>query len=138
MGDGIPVLLGVDVTWSQALGTINNGGEGGCDDDALHAWGALLDRLENSRSADDGGVKQFLAPESAVSIADDTAQFDTFCTSVTLKWKGDAVWMTASKGGSDLTASSNAPSFAMSSTIAKSNCLLETPGCASLIFSAFS
>lgn len=46
--------------------------------------------------------------------------------------------MTASKGGSDLTASSNAPSCAMSSTIAKSSCSLEYFGCAFFILSALS
>lgn len=44
-----------------------------------------------------------------------------FWTSVTLKWKGLAVWMTASKGGSDLTASSKAASCAISGTIEKSS-----------------
>lgn len=44
-----------------------------------------------------------------------------FWTSVTLKWNGLAVWMTASNGGSDLTAWSKAPSCAISSTIEKSS-----------------
>ncbi len=37
--------------------------------------------------------------------------------SVTLKWKGLAVWITTSNGGSDCTALSKAPGWAMSSTI---------------------
>ena len=41
----------------------------------------------------------------------------SFFGSVMLKWKGLAVCRTASKGGSDLTASSKAPSCAMSSTM---------------------
>jgi hypothetical protein len=45
----------------------------------------------------------------------------TFWTSVTLKWNGLAVWMTASKGGSETTALSKAFSWAMSSTMAKSS-----------------
>jgi len=41
----------------------------------------------------------------------------SFFGSVTLKWKGLAVWMTVSNGGSDCTALSKAPGWAMSSTI---------------------
>lgn len=37
----------------------------------------------------------------------------SFLVSVTLKWKGDDVWITASKGGSDLMASSNASGVAI-------------------------
>ena len=32
----------------------------------------------------------------------------SFCTSVVLKWKGEAVWMTVSKGGSETMALSKA------------------------------
>ena len=52
----------------------------------------------------------------------------SFCGSVTLKWKGEAVWMTASKGGSETMALSNAPGLAMSSTMTKSSLSLGTLG----------
>ena len=54
-------------------------------------------------------------------------------TSVALKWNGEAVWITASNCGFDFTASSKAPSTAMSSTMAKSSFSLGTFGWASLI-----
>lgn len=43
----------------------------------------------------------------------------SFWMSVMLKWKGDAVWITASKGGSEITAASKALGAAISGTIAK-------------------
>jgi hypothetical protein len=51
---------------------------------------------------------------------------------------GDAVCKTASKGGSDTTALSKAPSWEMSSTITQSSLVLGTSGCAAKILSAFS
>lgn len=45
----------------------------------------------------------------------------TFWISVTLKWKGLAVWSTASNGGSETTAWSKASGCAISGTMAKSN-----------------
>ena len=52
----------------------------------------------------------------------------SFFVSVVLKWNGDAVWITASNGGFDWTALSNASRLAMSSTITKSSLSLETLG----------
>ena len=60
----------------------------------------------------------------------------SFFVSVTLKWKGLAVWMTASNGGSDMTALSKAPSCAISSTMAKERSESEALGWASLILEA--
>jgi hypothetical protein len=51
----------------------------------------------------------------------------SFLVSVTLKWKGDAVWITASRP-SILTASSNAPGIAISGTILKSSLSVGTSG----------
>jgi hypothetical protein len=62
----------------------------------------------------------------------------SFFGSVMLKWNGDAVWITASNGGSEITASSKASTFAISGTIAKSSLSLEKFGWAALILSAFS
>ncbi len=59
--------------------------------------------------------------------------YRSFLTSVTLKWNGEAQWITFSNGGSDFTALSKAPSTAMSSTIAMSSFSLGTLGCASLM-----
>ena len=79
----------------------------------------------------------------------------SFLVSVILKWNykhlasptskhhiqlrtGEAVWITASNGGSEMTALSKAPSWAISSTIAKSSLLFGVFRWASLILSAFS
>ena len=62
----------------------------------------------------------------------------SFWISVALKWKGEAVCKTASNGGSEITALSKAPSWAISSTREKSSLSLPTFGWASLILLAFS
>ena len=57
----------------------------------------------------------------------------SFWTSLTLWWNGDEVWITASNGGSDLMASSKAPSTAISSRITKSRLSFFASGCDFLI-----
>lgn len=62
----------------------------------------------------------------------------SFFGSVILKWKGLAVWITASNGGFETTASLNAPSLAMSSTMTYESLLWGTPLWCSKIFWPFS
>jgi len=43
VGDGVPVFLGVGVLWTETLGRIDDGGEGGCYYDTLHVRIEFLD-----------------------------------------------------------------------------------------------
>jgi len=58
VGDGVPVLLGVGVAWSQTLVQVEDRGEGGGDDNALHVGVVLLDRFQDFGGAPDGGLEE--------------------------------------------------------------------------------
>lgn len=59
-GHRVPGLLGEGGVGVVYLGRVEDGGEGGSDDHALHAWGRFGDGLEDARCADNGGVDEVL------------------------------------------------------------------------------
>ena len=58
LGDGVPVRFGVGVAGPGALEGVDDGGEGGGDDDALDGGRGGFDGFEDPCRADHGGVEE--------------------------------------------------------------------------------